>query len=135
MDGRSRRASGKPAPKEILKSWAEQWLKEGVKVDWENLLSPGAFQVLPRRWVVARTFSWVDQNRRMSKDYERLTETSEAVICVTMSRLTAKRDWPAREAFGTVSLGDSRIEATRSLWQHVSEQNVLGTALLAQAAL
>ncbi len=81
----------KPALEEILKSWAEQWEKEGVWVDWEKLLPPKGFQVLPRRWVVERTFSWVDQNRRMSKDYERLTETSEAFIYVAMSRLMVKR--------------------------------------------
>jgi hypothetical protein len=40
---------------------------------------------------VERTFSWTDQNRRMSKDYERLTETSEALIYVAMSRLMARR--------------------------------------------
>jgi putative transposase len=84
----------KPAPKEVLKSWAEQWLKEGVKVDWEKLLPPRGFQVLPKRWVVERTFSWTDQNRRMSKDYERLTETGEAFIYVAMSRLMAR--WLAR---------------------------------------
>ena len=33
----------KPAPKEVLKSWAEQWLKEGVKVEWEKLLPPKGF--------------------------------------------------------------------------------------------
>ena len=39
-----------------------------------------------------RTFSWIDHNRRMSKDYERLTETSEAFIyVVAMSRLMVKR--------------------------------------------
>ena len=81
----------KPAPEQVLKSWAEQWAKEGVKVDWEKLLPPKGFKVLPRRWVVERTFSWTDQNRRMSKDYERLTETSEAFIYVAMSRLMAKR--------------------------------------------
>ena len=81
----------KPAPKEVLKMWAEEWFKEGVKVDWEKLLPPKGFQVLPRRWVVERTFSWTDQNRRMSKDYERLTETSEAFIYVAMSRLMARR--------------------------------------------
>jgi putative transposase len=43
------------------------------------------------RWVVERTFSWIDQNRRMSKDYERLTESSEAFIYVAMSRLMARR--------------------------------------------
>jgi putative transposase len=81
----------KPAPKEVLKVWAEEWLKEGVKVDWEKHMPPKGFQVLPKRWVVERTFSWTDQNRRMSKDYERLTETSEAFIYVAMSRLMARR--------------------------------------------
>jgi transposase len=42
----------KPAPKEVLKGWAEEWLKEGVKVDWETLLPAKGFQVLPKRWVV-----------------------------------------------------------------------------------
>jgi putative transposase len=46
---------------------------------------------LPKRWVVERTFSWLGQNRRMSKDYERLPESSEAFIYVAMSRLMARR--------------------------------------------
>jgi transposase len=79
------------APEEVLKSWAEQWRQEGVQVDWEKLLPPKGFQALPRRWVVEWTFSWIDHNRRMSKDYERLTETSEAFIYVAMSRLMMKR--------------------------------------------
>jgi putative transposase len=81
----------KPAPEEVLKLWAEEWSKEGVKVDWEKLLPPRGFQVLPKRWVVERTFPWIDQNRRMSKDYERLPESSEAFIYVAMSRLMARR--------------------------------------------
>ena len=81
----------KPAPEDVLKSWAEQWRQEGVEVDWEKLLPPKGFQILPRRWVVERTFSWIDHNRRMSKDYERLTATSEAFIYVAMSRLMVKR--------------------------------------------
>jgi hypothetical protein len=50
----------KPAPKEVLKAWAEEWLIEGVKVDREKLLPPpkGFLQVLPKRWVVEGTFSW-----------------------------------------------------------------------------
>jgi putative transposase len=40
---------------------------------------------------VQRTFSWVDQNRRMSKDYERLPESGEAFIYVAMSRLMVRR--------------------------------------------
>jgi putative transposase len=46
---------------------------------------------LPKRWMVERTFSWIDQNRRLSKDYEKLTATSEAFIYVAMSRLMVKR--------------------------------------------
>jgi putative transposase len=81
----------KPAPEEVLKLWAEEWSKEGVAVNWEALLPPKGFQVLPKRWVVERTFSWIDQNRRMSKDYERLPETSEAFIYVAMTRLMIRR--------------------------------------------
>jgi putative transposase len=80
-----------PAPEEVLKSWAEVWREEGVEVDWEKLLPPKGFQVLPRRWVVERTFSWINHNRRMSKDYERVPESSEAFIYVAMSRLMARR--------------------------------------------
>jgi transposase len=43
-------------------AWAREWAKEGVKVDWEHLLAPKGFQVLPRRWVVERTFAWIEQN-------------------------------------------------------------------------
>ena len=50
-----------------------------------------AFNVLPRRWVVERTFSWLGQNRRMSKDYERLPESAEAFIHVAMTRLMVRR--------------------------------------------
>jgi transposase len=73
--------------KEVLIAWA----KEGVALDWQKLLPPEGFQVLPRRWVVERTFLWIDQNRRIIKDYERLPETAEAFIYVAMSRLMARR--------------------------------------------
>ena len=49
------------------------------------------FEVLPRRWVVERTFAWLSQARRLSKDYERLPETSEAMIYGAMSRLMLRR--------------------------------------------
>jgi putative transposase len=81
----------KPAPEEVLMAWAREWAKEGVKVDWQKLLPPQGFVVLPRRWVVERTFSWLSQNRRMSKDYERLTATSEAFIYVAMTRVMVRR--------------------------------------------
>src|SRR5215211_1701075 len=47
--------------------------------------------VLPRRWVVERTFGWLGQSRRLSKEYERLCSTSEALIYVTMSRVMLRR--------------------------------------------
>jgi putative transposase len=52
---------------------------------------PRGFQVLPRRWVVERTFAWLGLSRRFSKDYERLPETAEAMIYGAMSRLMLRR--------------------------------------------
>jgi hypothetical protein len=49
------------------------------------------FRVLPRRWVVERTFAWLGQSRRSSKDYERLPSTSEATIYGAMRRLVLRR--------------------------------------------
>jgi transposase len=63
------------------------WVPEGV----EPPPYPKGFIVLPRRWVVERTFSWMGQNRRMSKDYERVAETGEAFMYVSMTRLMVRR--------------------------------------------
>src|SRR5213076_1052497 len=49
------------------------------------------FQVLPRRWVVERTFGWLGRNRRLARDYERLTTNSEAMIKLAMIRLMTLR--------------------------------------------
>ncbi|MCA1850203.1 MAG: IS5 family transposase [Acidobacteria bacterium] len=55
--------------------------------------APGqqGFSVLPRRWVVERTFAWLGFHRRLSKDYEALPETSEVMIHVAMIRLMLAR--------------------------------------------
>ena len=55
------------------------------------------FKVLPRRWVVERTFGWLGRQRRLSKDYEYLTDTSETMIYVSMIGLMLRR--LARGAF------------------------------------
>ena len=83
----------KPTPeKEVARIWAEERSKEGRKIDWQGLLPRRGFEVLPRRWVVERTFSWLSRNRRMSKDYERLCATSESfVYAAAMVRLMARR--------------------------------------------
>ncbi len=49
------------------------------------------FVVLPRRWVVERTFAWLTQSRRLSKDYERLLVSSEAMIYIALTRLMLRR--------------------------------------------
>ena len=49
------------------------------------------FQVLPRRWVVERTFSWLTRCRRLARDYERKTAHAEAMIQVAMIKLMAAR--------------------------------------------
>jgi putative transposase len=81
----------KPVPEEVAERWSREWAKEGKEVDWQRLMPPRGFKVLPRRWVVERTFAWLGQNRRMSKDYERLPESSEAFIYAAMSRLMLRR--------------------------------------------
>src|SRR5215211_997535 len=81
----------KPIAEEVARTWAAEWAKEGKEVDWQKLMPPGGFVVLPRRWVVERTFSWLSQNRRMSKDYERLCAPAEAFVYVAMTRLMVRR--------------------------------------------
>jgi putative transposase len=85
------RKPAKPVPEKVAMIWVEEWAKEGQKVDWQKLMPPRGFVVLPRRWGVERTFSWLSQNRRMAKDYERLCATAEAFIYVAMSRLMVRR--------------------------------------------
>ena len=81
----------KPVPEEVARVWAREWAKEGRKIDWQSLMPPQGYVALPRRWVVERTFSWIGQNRRMSKDYERLCASAEAFVYVAMIRLMARR--------------------------------------------
>jgi len=49
------------------------------------------FVVLPKRWIVERTFAWLARCRRHSKDYERRTDTSEAMIHISMIALMSRR--------------------------------------------
>ena len=57
----------------------------------EKLGGQVGFQVLPKRWIVERTFAWLNRQRRLSKDYERLPATSEAFIYVAMIRVMLAR--------------------------------------------
>jgi len=73
-----------------LLSWARQSLGIVLEIVKRTDDMKG-FQVLPRRWVVERTFSWLVRNRRLTRDYERMTATSEAMIKVAMIRLMLAR--------------------------------------------
>ncbi len=68
------------------------WARDDEVIDWAAILPPPGFRgVLPRRWVVERTFAWLGQHRRLSKDFERLSSTGEALIYVAMTRLMVRR--------------------------------------------
>lgn len=67
------------------------WAPEGAVIDWEAIRPKGFRGVPPRRWVVERTIGWLAGSRRLSKDYERLCATGEALIYVVMSRLMLRR--------------------------------------------
>jgi len=61
-----------------------------------------AFTFYLSLWIVERTFSWLGQNRRLSKDYEQLCESEEVWIYIAMTRLMARR-LPLLSLFQTVS--------------------------------
>jgi putative transposase len=82
----------KMAPEEVMRAWVREFNEEGVPIDPKKIVQekgPRAF--LPKRWIVERTLAWLGQDRRMSKDYERLPESREAFIYVAMSRLMVRR--------------------------------------------
>jgi putative transposase len=74
----------------VLISWtyaAFAWTLDIVRRKEQQV----GFEVLPKRWTVERTFSWFIRNRRLSRDYERLPQTSEAWIYIAMIRLMSRR--------------------------------------------
>lgn len=86
----------------IRKIWADSnykgqlldYVKEQLGATLEQVKRQAGqigFQVLPRRWVVERTFAWIDRARRLSKDYERLPQSSEAMVYLANIRLVLKR--------------------------------------------
>ena len=66
-----------------------RWVR--VPDDQEPPPAPVGFAVLPRRWVVERTFAWLGRYRRLSKDYEQLAATEESWIFVAMTQLMTRR--------------------------------------------
>ena len=72
---------------------AKERRKAGASVFemWAGLSTGRGIEVLPRRWVVERTFAWLGKYRRLSKDYEFLPESSEMMIYLAMTRLMLRR--------------------------------------------
>ena len=74
-----------------------EWVRELRKVNKLRLEivkrtdDMAGFKLLPHRWVVERTFAWLGRNRRLSKDYEVLPETGEAMIRLAMIHLMVRR--------------------------------------------
>ena len=89
----------------LKKVWADggyagalvEWVRDTFRARGlvlEIVTRPGdvkGFVVLPRRWVVERTFGWLGRNRRLSKDYEEKTASSEAMVKIAMIHLMARR--------------------------------------------
>src|SRR5262245_37175489 len=76
------------------KEWLIAWVKS--ECGWELQVikrtdDTKGFKLLPKRWVVERTFAWLGRYRRLSKDYERLPETSEAMIQMAMMHIMVRR--------------------------------------------
>jgi len=87
----------------LKKIWADGIYDKNGLVDWvyetlnavlEIVKRPPdqkGFQVLPHRWVVERTFAWLGRYRRLSKDYERCTKSSEGMIYIASIHTMLKR--------------------------------------------
>jgi putative transposase len=92
--------------KRLKKIWVDggyrgaviEWVKERFRYCLEVVLRSDdmkGFVVLPNRWVVERTFAWLNNHRRLSKDYERYSKTSETMIQIAMIRLMLHRLVPS----------------------------------------
>lgn len=75
-----------------LLNWLENflpWRQMNLEIVKRN--NKGTFEVLPKRWVVERTFGWFSHYRRLNRDYETRTDSSEAMLLVASIRLMTKR--------------------------------------------
>lgn len=70
-----------------------QWGKQmfGWTLSVVKRTDQDSFKVLPKRWIVERSFAWLERNRRLSKDHEVLPSTSETMIYIAFVHLLLKR--------------------------------------------
>lgn len=72
-----------------LVEWARQWWRCTIEI--VKRTDAHTFRVLPRRWVVERTFGWLGRHRRLNRDYERQAQTGEVMVYLAMIRLMLAR--------------------------------------------
>jgi transposase len=87
--------------KYIQMVWVDSHFDTAIRYAWIQWGWPGevvrrlrnqvGFAVLPKRWIVERTFGWLNRYRRLAKDYERTIESSEAFVKIAMIRLMLRR--------------------------------------------
>jgi putative transposase len=92
---------GQAARKRVKHIWADggyagallEWARKSCRCTIEIVKRSELhiFKVLPRRWVVERTFGWLGRYRRLSRDYERQAQTGETMVYLAMIRLMLKR--------------------------------------------
>ncbi|MBI1179362.1 MAG: transposase [Alphaproteobacteria bacterium] len=75
-----------------LVKWASDKTHSTLEIIRRGVHARG-FDVVPRRWVVERTFAWIFKNRRLVRDYEQLTDVAETLIIIAASA-TLLRRWP-----------------------------------------
>lgn len=71
-----------------------EWVREKTNIIFDVIRRPRnskGFVLLKKRWVVERTFGWLNQSRRLSKEYEVLSDTSEAFVYIAMTHLMVRR--------------------------------------------
>ena len=93
------------AVKYLQVTWADSAFQGALQWAWvcwgwvgivvRKVVGQVGFAVQPKRWIVERTFGWLNRSRRLSKDFERTTTSSEAFIRVAMIHLMIKRLKPA----------------------------------------
>ena len=88
----------------IQKIWADSaysgklqdWAKTVLKIDLEIVKrNEAGFKVLPHRWIVERTFGWLNPCRLLAKEYEKTASSSQSDIYIAMTHLMLKRIAPA----------------------------------------
>jgi transposase DDE domain len=70
-----------------LSEWVKDQFGWGVEVVLRPKESPKIFNVIPKRWIVERTFAWLENYRRLTIDYEFLSETAEAMVGVVFIQI------------------------------------------------